>query len=134
MADIEFLRAREYKDLAMSFGINPVTNDVLSVTGVEAVKRAIKNLLSMNEGEVPFYPNLGSGIHELLFEPMDAITMSSLEHAIRAVIEAFEPRVRIERLDIRGSADELQYTVDITIRLLNLATPVTFSVFLKRLR
>lgn len=134
MADVEFLRVREYKDLSMTFGMNPVTNDVMTVTGVEAVKRSIRNLLAISAGEVPFYPNFGSSIRELLFEPMDPITMSSLDGAIRACIEAFEPRVRLVSLVITPSVDELKYQVDVTIRMNNLLTPVTLSVFLKRLR
>ena len=134
MATLEFSRVREYKDLSMTFGMNPVNNDVIAVTGVDAVKRSIKNLLATNVGEVPFFPNFGSTIRELLFEPMDPITMTSLEGAIRACIEAFEPRVKIVSLVIRPSIDELQYNVSITIQMNNLISPVTFSVFLKRLR
>jgi len=134
MADLEFQRVREYKDFSLTMGMNPITNDIVAVTGEEAVKRSIKNLLYTVAGEVPFFPNFGSTINRLLFEPIDPITIINLESAIRACIEAFEPRVRIQSLVITPDVDELQFKVDITLRLVNLLAPITVSVFLKRLR
>ena len=134
MADIDFLRTREYKDLSLTFGKNPVTNDVISITGEDAIKRAIKNLLLMSLGEVPFFPNLGSNVRGLLFEPADPITMSSLDDSIRTCLSAFEPRIRIVSLDIVPDKDGLTYTVNIVFRLVNLRDPITLSISLKRLR
>lgn len=134
MADIEFQRVREYKDMSLTMAKNPVTGDIVSVTGTEAVKRSLKNLINTVAGEVPFFPNFGSTVHELLFEPMDAITMTSLESSIRSTIQAYEPRVEILSLEVTPDEKELQYQVDLTIRLVNMLTPVTVSLYLKRLR
>lgn len=134
MADLEFQRVREYKDFSLTMGMNPVTNDIVAVTGEEAVKRSIKNLLYTVAGEVPFFPNFGSTIHRLLFEPIDPITITNLDSSIRACIEAFEPRVRIVDLIITPDEEELRYKIDITLRLVNLLEPITVSLFLKRLR
>ena len=134
MADLQFPGVRQYKDLSLTFARNPVTNDVVAVTGEEAVKRSVKNLLYTMAGEVPFFPNFGSTLHALLFEPVDAITVISLEDSIRTTLEAFEPRIRIVTLDIIPRPDELGYDVYLTIRLVNLPEPITLSVFLKRLR
>ena len=132
--DISSTRNREYKDLSLSMGLNPVTNDVVSVSGVEAVKRSIKNLLSIQCGEVPFFPNLGSRLNLLLFEPIDPITTIRIDSEIRATIEGFEPRARIISLDIAATEDQHRYQVDLTLQLVNLAEPVTLTLFLNRLR
>jgi phage baseplate assembly protein W len=134
MADLEFLRVREYKDMSLTMARNPVTSDIVSVTGTEAVKRSLKNLINTVAGEVPFFPNFGSTVHELLFEPMDPITVTSLESSIRSTIEAYEPRVELVSVVVTPDEDNLQYQVDITIRLVNMLTPITVSLFLKRLR
>jgi phage baseplate assembly protein W len=132
--DINGTRNREYKDLSLSMGLNPVTNDVVSVTGIEAVKRSIKNLLSIQCGEVPFFPNLGSRLNELLFEPIDPITTIRIDSEIRATIEGFEPRARVVVLTITPTDDQHKYQIDLTLQLVNLAEPITLTLFLSRLR
>jgi len=127
-------RPTVYKDLSLSLGMHPITNDVVTVTGEEAVKRAVKNLLMIQCGEVPFLPNLGTRLNGLLFEPIDPITTALLKSEIRATIEAFEPRVNIVQLVITPSEDEHQYEVNITFEVVNLPEPVTLTVFLTRLR
>ncbi len=134
MANITVTTPREYKDLSLTFGRNPVTNDVVAVTGVEAVKRALKNIIFTVAGEVPFFPNFGSRLHRLLFEPADAITTILLESELRASIEAFEPRTRIESLIVTATPDESRYQIDLTVSLVNLSSPVTLTLFLSRLR
>ena len=115
-------------------GLNPVTNDVVILTGVDAVRRSIKNLMSIQCGEVPFFPNLGSRLTELLFEPIDPITTVRLDSEIRATIGGFEPRARIVKMTITPTEDQHQYQVDMVLQLINLAEPVTLTLFLNRLR
>lgn len=134
MADVEFLRAREYKDLSLTFTRNPVTHDVVTVTGEDAVKRSIKNLLMTVAGEVPFFPEFGSTLNRLLFEPIDPITTALLNSEIRATIGGFEPRVNIISLDITPTDDENRYQIDLVLHLVNLPQPITLSLFLSRLR
>jgi phage baseplate assembly protein W len=134
MADIDFVRNREYKDLSLTFALNPVTNDVVAVTAEDAVKRSIKNLLLTITGEVPFFPNFGSRIAHLLFEPIDPITTTLLQNELFATIEEFEPRCSIQTLDVIPSDDEHRYDINIVFVLINQAAPVTLSLFLTRLR
>jgi phage baseplate assembly protein W len=132
--DIFTFRNRQYKDVSLTFGKNPVTNDVLAVTGADAVRRAIKTILSTRAGEVPFLPNFGGRLDGLLFEPIDPITTAAINSEIRAAIETYEPRVTIQTLKITPTPDEHQYQVDVTFVLVNLADPITLTVFLSRLR
>jgi phage baseplate assembly protein W len=134
MADVDFLRARPYKDLSLTLARNPVTNDVVTVEGDEAVKRSIKNLLMTVAGEVPFYPNFGSALSRLLFEPIDPVTTTLLASEVRATIEGFEPRVIIQSLDVTPTPDENRYQLDLVIQIVNLPQPITLTLFLTRLR
>jgi phage baseplate assembly protein W len=132
--DIQSTQNRQYKDLSLTFGRNPVTNDVITVSGVDAVKRAIKNLLLTQAGEVPFFPDFGSRLQRILFEPIDAITSAQIESEIRAILGAYEPRCGILQLLINPTPDESQYQVDLVLQLVNLVTPITLTLFLQRLR
>lgn len=134
MADVEFLGKREYRDISLSFARNPVTGDVVAVTGDEAVKRSLKTLLFTAAGEVPFFPEFGSRLRDLLFEPIDAVTTALLESEIRATIAAFEPRVRVRTLTVVPTDDENRYEVTLEFEIVNNTHPITLSLFLTRLR
>jgi phage baseplate assembly protein W len=127
-------RTREYKDLNLTFGRNPVTNDVLTLTGAEAVKRSIKTLLNTNAGEVPFFPTFGTRLNRLLFEPVDPLTTILIESEIRATITAYEPRTTVRSLTVTATPDAHAYQIDLTLQLNNLVEPVTLTLFLSRLR
>ena len=58
---------RTYIDLDLDFTRHPVTNDVVKITDVEAVKRSVKNLINTQFYERPFHPELGCGVRDMLF-------------------------------------------------------------------
>jgi phage baseplate assembly protein W len=125
---------RQYKDLSLTMARNPVTNDVVAVTGAEAVKRSLRFLLLSDAGETPFFPEFGTRLRRLLFEPIDPITTVLLQREIEATIKAYEPRVNIQQLTVAASEDEHSYYVNLLFSLVNQTTPVTFTIYLSRLR
>ena len=86
-------KAVNFKDVSISLGMNPVTEDVLVTTDEAAVKRALYNIIMTRKGERFFKPDLGSNIANLLFEPLDAATASLIKEEIEYVIIKYEPRV-----------------------------------------
>ena len=129
-----FSTTRPYKDVSLTFARNVVTSDVVTVSGEDAVKRSIKLLLMSRAGETPFFPEFGSRIFALLFEPIDPITTVLLQHEMRATIEAYEPRVNIRQLTVTPSSDEQGYDVDCLFNIVNQTEPVTLILYLSRLR
>ena len=89
---------RTYKDLNLDFTRNTVTNDVVKIEDVEAVKRAVKNLVQTNFYERPFHPELGCGIRSLLFEPFTPVTGIFIRRKVEEVITNYEPRVRLDQV------------------------------------
>ena len=79
-------KAVNFKDVSISLGMNPVTEDVLVTTDEAAVKRALYNIIMTRKGERFFKPDLGSNIANLLFEPLDAATASLIKEEIEYVI------------------------------------------------
>ena len=132
--DLLTSQPRQYSDFSLTFTANPVTGDIVAVTGFESIKRSIKNLLLTNLGEAPFFPQFGSGLQRMLFEPIDAITSAKIQTEITETITAFEPRVTILQLLITPTPDESQYRIDLALQLNNLATPFTITLYLERLR
>ena len=129
-----FTKTRPYKDVSLTFSRNVVTSDVVTVSGEDAVKRSIKLLLMSRAGETPFFPEFGSLIFPLLFEPIDTITSVLLQHEIQATIAAYEPRVNIRQLTVTPSSDEQGYDIDCLFTIVNQVSPVTLTLYLSRLR
>ena len=129
-----FSTRRAYKDVSLTFAKNPVTNDIVAVTGAAAVKRSLRLLLSLDVGETPFFPEFGTRLRRLLFEPIDPITTVMLRQEIEATIVRFEPRVTIQQLTVTPSTDEFTYEINLLFSLVNQTQPLTLTLYLSRLR
>lgn len=123
-----------YSDFLTNFNVHPVSGMLLRFVNEKAVTRSIRNLISTNPGERLYQPDIGSGIRNLLFEPMIASTAIALRSAIEYTIRTYEPRARV--LDISVVARELEnaYIVTIVYMLINSSEPVSINVTLQRVR
>ena len=126
---------RQYRDLDLFFSKNQGNGDVNRITGVEAVKRSIRNLVLLNFYEKPFNPEIGSDVRYLLFENMSPLTSVVLARAIEDVIEDFEPRARLISVRAFPNLDRNEYEVTIEFFVVNTPTElVDMTVFLEVLR
>jgi phage baseplate assembly protein W len=127
--------ARQYTDLDLFFGRKTVSKDINKVTDIQAVKRSIRNLVLTNHYEKPFHPEIGSGVRDMLFEPMTPITAHILTRKIEDVIENFEPRARLISVTAFPNLDRNEYECTIEFYVVNTPTElVDLTVFLERLR
>ena len=126
---------RQYRDLDLFFSKNQGNGDVNKITGVEAVKTSIRNLVLLNFYEKPFNPEIGSDVRYLLFENMSPLTSVVLARAIEDVIEDFEPRARLISVRAFPNLDRNEYEVTIEFFVVNTPTElVDMTVFLEVLR
>ena len=123
-----------YQDLDFDFLANPVTGDVATVKDTNSVKRGISNILMTENRERLFNPDLGSGIKNLLFEPMTDLTMERLEGEITSAISAWEDRADLISLGISAEPDYNRYRVAVVFRIVNQIEEQTLELFLQRER
>lgn len=124
-------RERAFSDFDISFRNNPVTLDVSIKRQEEAIKQAVLNILLTSFDERPFEPNFGGNIRAYLFEPFDVITKSIIIEEIERTIEAFEPRVRVQQVDIQDDVDRNALTFKVVIEIISpftSTTEITFTV------
>jgi phage baseplate assembly protein W len=105
--------SRGFKDISMSFEVNPINNDIIGVKNDTAIARSIRNLIFTVPGERFFNENLGSKVSQVLFDTVDDISASAIRDEIEETIIKYEPRVKIK--DIRVKPDFDIYTFDVTI-------------------
>ena len=127
-------RKYDYSDLDLDFLPHPTTGDVVRKTGVEAVKRSIRNLILTNFYDRPFRPIIGSNAQKLLFENANPLTAGFLKDAIMEVVGNYEPRVRMHSVDVKFDYDNNGYTAKLYFIVVNSGEPVTTTIFLERIR
>ncbi len=63
------------------------------------VDQAIQLILGTAPGERPMRPEFGCGVHDFVFDTIDASTVAQMEIAIRAALDRWEPRIEVTGLD-----------------------------------
>jgi len=128
-----------YRDFSLFFTKNPVTGDVSTITDVQDVKRSVRNLVLTNEFDRPFHPEIASHVRDLLFQPFTAITYNLLRNRIDKVLEIYEPRAKLTRIEIDDrefqNLDNSTLSVKIFFTLLNAPTnEENVDIMLERIR
>ena len=92
---IQQRQSRAFKDISLSFKKHPVTNDIISLTNENAIKRSVRNLVETINEERFFNPLIGSRVKESLFEQADNGLLTTIKTQIETTINNFEPRVAL---------------------------------------
>ena len=125
---------KSYKDLSFDFTANPQTGDVATVKDAVSVKRGIKNVLLTAPFERLFQPEVGSGIKNILFEPMTPLTEQRLSDACRDAIDAWEKRASVIDITVISEEEYNRYRVAIKFSINNSLITEQVDVFLNRER
>ena len=124
-----------FKDLSITFKKHPVTDDLVTVKDKSAVAQSIKGLLFTRRGERPFQPDLGSGLQDLLFEPMDYGSAALIKKEIRETLNRFEPRISITKLMCYPDLMNNGYDVELEYKIIGREDrAVALDIFLERTR
>ena len=94
------------------------------------VEQAIELILGTAPGERPMRPEFGCGVHDFVFDSVDATTVGRMELAIRDALDRWEPRVVVETVEFNLDevADgrliiDIGYRVRVTNTMRNLVYP-----------
>ena len=89
----------------------------------EDVREAIAVILGTAPGERPMRPEFGCGIHDYVFESVDAYLVGRIEQEVRRALDRWEPRIDVVSVDLSvepsaegGRVNEL-VVIDIAYRL-----------------
>ena len=94
------------------------------------IEQAIELILGTAPGERPMRPEFGCGVHDFVFDSVDATTVGKMELAIRDALDRWEPRVFVETVEFNLDevADgrliiDIGYRVRVTNTMRNLVYP-----------
>ena len=121
--------SQSFKDISATFQINPLNRDLIALNNSYAIARSIRNLIMTVPGERPFNPVLGSQVTSLLFENLDKLTALTIKSEIVNTIENFEPRVRLNEVNVKSQPDQNQFDVKIQYYIVGIDVPLQELTF-----
>ena len=105
---------RGFKDLSMTFLVNPINADLIATQNQSAIARSVRNIVMTYPGEKFFQPDFGSRVSKLLFENVDDITASQIQEEIEFSISNYEPRVSLVNVSVVANNDNASFDATIT--------------------
>lgn len=98
----EFLKRDEVIDLSVDNDLN-------------AIKNSIRNMFLTNRGEKLLNPYFGIGLNSFVFEQVSETTAKTIGDLIVDNINTFEPRVKLQKINIVANEDDNSYTLNLII-------------------
>lgn len=73
--------------------------------GPEKVRQSIAIILDTEPGERLMLPRFGCGLRRFLMQPNTAATRAAMQREIQTALAAWEPRIKLERVDVLPGQD-----------------------------
>ena len=127
--------SKGFKDLSMSFQVNPINYDLIALKNETAIARSIRNLVLTYPGEKFFNENLGSKVSRSLFDNIDEISASVIKDEIENTIQNYEPRVDLIDVVVDPDYDNNNFNVTVNYYIIGIdALPQQLSFALQPTR
>ena len=98
------------------------------------MKSAIRNLISTKNFDRPFHPEIGCGIHQLLFENFTPLTLQLARKAVEDILKAYEPRADIIDIIVSNTEDQNELTITVIFKIVNSDKPIKVTTLINRNR
>lgn len=112
--------SKGFKDLSMTFQVNPINYDLIALKNESAIARSVRNLVLTLPGERFFNESLGTNINKSLFDMLDDLSASSIKSQIENVINQYEPRVRLIEVLVTPDYDNNTFNVTLNYRIVGI--------------
>ena len=113
-----------FKDISMSFQVNPLNNDLIALKNETSISRSIRNIVLTVPGERFFNENFGSRISQSLFENIDDISASSIADEIENSIRNYEPRVELIEVNVSPDYENNSFETTIVYEIIGADVPI----------
>jgi uncharacterized protein len=100
----------------------------------QRIEESIYLILSTAQGERVMLPDFGCGIHELVFAPNNASTLSLVVYNVRQALVAYEPRIDVLDINAKSAPEEpnlLLIRIDYRIRANNARGNLVYPFYIR---
>jgi len=116
------------------FDYVPTTNkvdDFVRIEDIDVIINSWNNILLTPRGTYDHDPNYGSGLFELIFEPVDGSTKNIIKNEILDSVYHYDNRARIKHINvtfIKGSSSKKGFNVEIDVEYRGTVKKLTLDV------
>jgi hypothetical protein len=110
---------------------NKQTKAVELVSGKEDIEGSLHILLSTTIGERVMQPLYGCNLKQFLFEPTNTALTAHIKKLVEDAILYFEPRIKLEQLNVDADDGRMEITVEYTIKINNSRSNFVYPFYLK---
>lgn len=125
---------KKYTDLSLDFKPHPLTGDITQKVNIDAIKQSMRVLISLENFDIPFTPDIKSDMRRFLFENMNAVTKPSLIKRLEWLIKSYEKRVDLVDIIIIPYESDDGFDITITYKIKALGVNDTFNYSFQRIR
>lgn len=110
--------SKGFKDISMSFQVNPLSNDLIALKNENAIARSVRNIIFTVPGEKMFNPDFGTNITDSLFELLDETSATVIKDQIMYSLETYEQRISLIDVIVSPDFDNNGYDVEISYSII----------------
>ena len=115
--------SKGFKDISMTFQVNPLNSDLIGLKNENAIARSVRNIVFTLPGEKFFDEDFGSRISASLFENIDDISAAEIVDEIKQSLINYEPRVNLIDVQAFPNFDNNQFDVRIIYEIIGADVP-----------
>lgn len=132
MSDDSFDSTKAFFGVGWSFPVMPdaTAQDVAKAEYEEDIRQAIRIILETSPGERVMRPDFGSGLRDMVFEPVNFTTTALVKQRVEQALVIWEPRIDVREVKVtvsgavRNRLDiDIGYQVRATNTFYNLVYP-----------
>lgn len=100
----------------------------------EDIRESIRIILNTARGERVMRPDFGCGIHDMVFDPINAGTLNRIENTVREALIEYEPRIEVLAVEVSDEDSRngrLLVSIDYRIRTSNHEFNLVFPFYIK---
>ena len=126
-----------YGDLKLDLTFNEIKNrslnanisdkDLQLIYNEESVLTSLKNIFKTYSGSRLLNPEMNFDLSQYLFEPLTEAKAFFLGYDLMALIPKYEPRVRVNSVDVVAHPEDACYEISISIKLVDFEKDVNLK-------
>ena len=117
--NVDILDLQPSTGVGISLPFNGPTGINTTYTTKDAVKSNLLNFILTGKKERVMNPSFGSGVRDLLFEPITEDITDQVENLIYGGVESYFPQVQINSLKVNLSPDTKTITIYLNYSVIN---------------
>jgi len=117
--NVDILDLKPSTGVGISLPFDGSTGINTTFTTKDAIKSNLLNFILTGKRERIMNPGFGSGIRDVIFQPITENLIDEIENLILGGVETFFPQVQINNLNVQLSPDNLTVTINLNYSIIN---------------